>query len=83
MNNKETLIAKYSDAMLDIIANIDDFTTSDLQSAISAQIAMLIAEISPRIKLTKKEIELLKQCDGKHKSIDEIIKCESCLLLLK
>lgn len=34
-------------------------------------------------KLTKKELELLKKCDGKHKTMEEIIKCNSCSILLK
>jgi len=34
-------------------------------------------------KLTKEELELLKKCDGKHKSVKEIIECKSCEVLLK
>ena len=34
-------------------------------------------------KMTKKEFELFKKCDGKHKTLDELFKCESCALLLR
>ncbi len=33
--------------------------------------------------LSKSDMELLKKCDGKHDSIEEIINCKSCEVLLK
>ena len=33
--------------------------------------------------LTKKEMRLLKKCNGVHSSVQEIIKCKSCEVLLK
>jgi len=33
--------------------------------------------------LSEEEMELLKKCDGVHDSIEEIINCESCEVLLK
>ena len=34
-------------------------------------------------QLDEKEMELLKECDGVHNSIQDIIECKSCELLLK
>lgn len=33
--------------------------------------------------LTKAEMRLLKKCNGVHDSVQEIIKCKSCEVLLK
>jgi hypothetical protein len=33
--------------------------------------------------LTEAELELLKQCDGKHETLEDIIACKSCEVLLK
>jgi|WetSurSiteA1Bulk_404760.scaffolds.fasta_scaffold01123_10 hypothetical protein len=43
------LISKYEDKILDIIYHYDDFTTSDLQGAIEAQLKMLIDEVKKSI----------------------------------
>lgn len=39
------LIAPYFDELLDIIYHRDDFTTSDLQGAIEAQLYKLVREV--------------------------------------
>jgi hypothetical protein len=33
--------------------------------------------------LSKSEMKLLKKCNGVHGSVEEIIKCKSCEVLLK
>lgn len=33
--------------------------------------------------LSEAELKLLKECDGVHASIEEIINCKSCVVLLK
>ena len=33
--------------------------------------------------LTPEELELLKQCDGKHKGLKELFECKSCAVILK
>jgi hypothetical protein len=35
------------------------------------------------MRLTKKELEIFRQCDGKHKTIDELFKCKSCKVLFE
>jgi hypothetical protein len=44
MTKELELMFKYEDKILDIIENREDFTTSDLQGAIEAQLKMLITE---------------------------------------
>ena len=44
MDTKIMLMLKYSDEILNIIDNIDDFSRGDLQGAIEAQLSMLINE---------------------------------------
>lgn len=34
-------------------------------------------------KITLEDLELLKQCNGVHDSVEEIINCKSCEVLLK
>jgi hypothetical protein len=45
---KQELISIYSNYILDIIEHKDEFTTSDLQGAIEAQIIRLIQEIQDK-----------------------------------
>jgi hypothetical protein len=33
--------------------------------------------------MNKKELELLKQCDGKHKTASELFECASCCLMFE
>lgn len=33
-------------------------------------------------QLTKKQLELLKKCNGIHKSLKELFNCESCKVML-
>jgi hypothetical protein len=33
--------------------------------------------------MNKKELELLKQCDGKHKTASELFECDSCCLMFE
>ena len=42
---KMLLVGKYEDKLLDIVYHNEDFTTSDLQGAIEAQLSMLISEV--------------------------------------
>jgi hypothetical protein len=37
---KQLLISKFEDKLLDIVYHADEFTTSDLQGAIEAQLAL-------------------------------------------
>lgn len=45
MKKELELVNKYQDNILDIINHIDDFTTSDLQGAIMAQLILYGREI--------------------------------------
>lgn len=44
LTDKEKLMFKYSDKILDIIDNLEEFTRGDLQGAIEAQMMMIISE---------------------------------------
>lgn len=44
LTEKEKLMFKYSDKILDIIDNLEEFTRGDLQGAIEAQMMMIINE---------------------------------------
>ena len=35
------------------------------------------------MQLTNEELELLKQCSGKHNTLDELFNCVSCAVLFK
>ena len=45
MTKEQEIIMKYESNILEIIENRDDFTTSDLQGCISAQLIMLAREL--------------------------------------
>ena len=48
MNNQE-IVQKYQNEFLEIINNIEEFTTSDLQGAIEAKVSILVKEAQSNI----------------------------------
>jgi len=43
----------------------------------------ITTELKRQGYLSESELELLKECDGVHDSVEDIIKCKSCEVLLK
>jgi hypothetical protein len=49
MNKKMFLMFEAEDKILDIIDNVDEFTRSDLQGAIEAQLMILINKVEKEV----------------------------------
>lgn len=51
MDKKTELIRDYSNALLEIIDNVDEFSRGDLQWTIEAELSKLIAEVEENLNV--------------------------------